>query len=421
MKRLRVLHTGTHGSRRGIVLVFALAVAIVLGGLAWALLVMNLGTERVRVQDKAYQRSFYAAEAGLSDAYVRVTSGVIDPRVDLPATVGSPDDPMRLGPLSYWVDIEAAAGSRSYNLRSTGFNDGAQERLEMVLAQRPNGFFQYACFGAEGVQLNSNAFIDSYDSSLGSYQSQVQGGNEFALENGNVGSNDDITLLSNTEIHGDCTPGPTGILDDSAPRTYISGSTDPAEEAFPMPPIEVPAIPSSGSMVRSTDLVLGPGEVHLDSLLMSGGTTLTLVGPATIVLDDYSMRSGATMFFDATNGEIELHGTGNFVLESNTVMRTLSDSALDVTILLSGNNMDPGQRDRIELSSNADFVGAIYAPRISYSLGSNFDVYGSIICGRLSLASNGEIHFDEALLYDGDGEPEYDVRLWHELPPLPEN
>jgi hypothetical protein len=248
----------------------------------------------------------------------------------------------------------------------------------------------------------------------------VQGGNDFANENGNVGSNHDITLRSNTVVHGDCKPGPLGVLDDSAPRTYVSGSTEPAKEEFPMPPIEVPVISSSGSMVRSTDLVLGPGEVHLGSLLMQGGTTLTLRGPAKIVLDDYLIRSGASMIFDASQGEIELYGTGNFVLESNTVMRTLSDSALDVTIFLSGDNMTPGRRDRVQLSSNADFVGAIYAPKIAYSLGSNFDVYGSIICGRLSLASNGEIHFDEALLYDGDGEPEYDVRLWHELPPFPE-
>jgi hypothetical protein len=187
-----------------------------------------------------------------------------------------------------------------------------------------------------------------------------------------------------------------------------------------MPPIEVPVNPSTGSLVQSSDLVLGPGLVHLDSLQMMGGTTLTLVGPATIVLDDYSMRSGATMIFDATGGEIELHGTGDFVLESNTDMRTLSDSALDVTILLSGDNMSPGPRDRIQLSSNAEFVGAIYAPNISYRLGSNFDVYGSIICGELILSSNGEIHFDEALLYDGDGdEIEYDVQLWRELPLLP--
>lgn len=406
------------GSRCGIAMVFALAVVVLLGGLVWALLAMNLSTQQVRTQDESRQRSFYAAEAGLSDAFMRVSSGLVDPAT-LPTSIGSADDPVRLGAMSYFVELEAV-GARTLALRSTGWKDGVQERLELVLGQQPNGFFQYACFGAEGVLLDSNAFIDSYDSSLGSYDSQVQGGHDFASENGDVGSNHDIKLRSNTQIHGDCRPGPGGVLDDSAPRTYVSGSTDPAEEEFPMPPIEVPVIPSSGSLVRTTDLVLGPGEVHLSSLQMKGGTTLTLVGPATIVLDDYLMRSGAKMVFDASHGAIELHGTKNFVLESNTDMRTLSDSARDVTIYLSGDNMSPGRRDRVQLSSNADFVGAIYAPKIRYSLGSNFDVYGSIICGQLTLASNGEIHFDEALLYDDDGEPEYDVRLWHELPPLPE-
>jgi hypothetical protein len=98
-------------------------------------------------------------------------------------------------------------------------------------------------------------------------------------------------------------------------------------------------------------------------------------------------------------------------------METLSESALDVTIFLSGDNMSPGSQDRVQLSSNAEFVGAIYAPDIFYRLGSNFNVYGSIICGRLDLSSNGEIHFDEALLYDGDEESnDYDLALWRVLP-----
>jgi hypothetical protein len=404
-------------AERGMALVFALTIAVILGGLAWALLVMNLGTEKARIEVRDRQRCFWAAEAGLSDAIFRLNNGLIDPRDGLPAFLGTAEVPLTQGAQSYWVEIQAA-GSRSLALRSTGLHDSEQERLEVVLARAPTGFFQYAAFGAEGVRLESNAFIDSYDSALGPYEDQVQGGNDFALENGNVGSNGDIVLRSNTEVHGDCQPGPGGIVDDSAPRTYVSGSTDPADEPFPMPPIEVPAIPSGGSVVATSDLVLGPGEVHLDSLLMQGGTTLTLVGPATVVLDDYHMRSGAAMVFDASGGEIELHGTGDFVLESNTDMRTISDSAVDVTIFLSGDNMSAGRRDRIELSSNADFVGAIYAPDISYRLESNFDVYGSIICGELILSSNGEIHFDEALLYDGDGDTvDYDVQLWHELPP----
>ena len=414
MKRFE--RSSTNGARRrGSALVLALFTAIALAGLALAVLILNLGNEKVRVQHKNDQRTFYAAEAGLNDAYVQLAAGLITSD-DLPASIGSPNAPVQLGPMSYWADIEEV-GSYSYSIRSAGVNDGSEEHLEMVLNRRPTGFFRFAAFGAEGVVLRSNAFIDSYDSRLGTYESQVKGGNEFARENGDVGSNRDITLMSNTEVHGNCQPGPTGVLDDSAPGTYVSGSTEPLEEEFEMPPIEVPVIPSSGSLVSNGDLVVGPGLVHYDSLVMQGGTTLTIVGPATVVFDDYQMKSGAKMLFDATNGEVELHGTGDFVLESNTDMETQSQTALDVTILLSGNNMDPGRNDRIKLSSNADFVGAIYAPRISYDLESNFNVYGSIICGKLGLASNGEIHYDEALLFDDDGEePIYDLALWRELP-----
>jgi len=317
--------------------------------------------------------------------------------------------------MSYWVEINRL-DSATFSLASTGIKDGVQERLELVLGREPTGFFQYAAFGAEGVRLDSNAFIDSYDSTFGDYASQV-GVDGYALQNGNVGSNADIVMRSNTEVHGDVTPGPGFVVDDSAPRTYISGSTEAAEEPFPMPPIEVPVIPSSGVLNTGSDLVLGPGEVHYDALLMQGGTTLTILGPATVVFDRFGMRSGAEMIFDAANGPIELHGTSDFVLESNTDMVTISDSAVDVTIFLSGNNMTGGRRDRIELSSNADFIGAIYAPNVFYSLQSNFVIFGSIICGALDLSSNGVIHFDEALLYAGDGDStDYLPTLWRVLP-----
>lgn len=395
---------------------FATALAIAIAGLAVALLVTNLGTQKGREHEKSAKRSFYAAEAGLNEAYVQMSNGLVDLSTEPPWFVGTPDAPLTLGPMSYWVEINEL-DSRTFSLASTGTKDGVQERLELVLGRQPTGFFQYAAFGAEGVRLDSNAFIDSFDSTRGDYDSQVTAGEDYALENGNVGSNADILMRSNTEVHGDVTPGPGHVVDDSAPGVYISGSTDPADEPFLMPPIEVPVIPSSGSLNSSSDLVLGPGLVHYDSLMMDGGAKLTILGPATVVLDDYGMRSGCEMIFDAQGGPIELHGTGDFVLESNTDMTTLSDSAVDVTILLSGDNMSPGAHDKIKLSSNADFIGAIYAPNIFYSLDSNFDVYGSIICGRLDLSSNGEIHFDEALLYDGDGDSnDYTPALWRVLP-----
>jgi hypothetical protein len=199
----------------------------------------------------------------------------------------------------------------------------------------------------------------------------------------------------------------------------VSGSTDPLEEPFPFPPIDTPVIsPSSGSLVAGASTVLGPGDVHYDSILAAGGSTITIVGPARVVAEDFLMKSNSELIFDATNGEIELYAEHDFVLESNSEVTTLSDSALDVTLFLNGDNIKGGG-DKVDLAANSDFIGAIYAPNAEFSLASNFTIYGSIMCGKLDLSSFGEIHFDEALLYDGYGATgELESKLWRRRPIL---
>jgi hypothetical protein len=406
-------------NRRGSAMVFALIVAMSMAALCVVLLTMSLGTERKREQADYAQRSLYVAEAGLSDAYVQLAEALADPSKPVPTQIPPPgaySTEVALGSSSYQVQI-TAAGPRDYSLVSTGADGSNRMRLELIAAPKATGFFQFAAFGAEGVVLDSNAFIDSYDSALGTYASQIKGGNTWARENGDVGSNADILLKANTEVHGDAQPGPGHIVDDSAPNTYVSGSMSPLEEELVLPPIVVPAIPSSGSVVASSDLVLGPGDVHYDSIRMMGGTTLTIVGPARIVSDDFEMKSNSRLVFDAAGGEIELYSTRDFLLESNSDVETLSHSALDVTIFLDGNNMTKAPPDQLELSSNSEFVGAIYAPNSKFTLGSNFSVFGSLMCGQLDLSSFGTIHFDEALLYDGYGATgELESKLWRRLP-----
>jgi hypothetical protein len=416
MNTNRIQTTQGTKDRRGSALLYATVLALVIAGMSVALLGMNISTTRARVETQNSQRSFYAAEAGLSDAFMLLDEGRITVTNATPYFLGSASNPIALGPSAYWAEV-SRLDSRSYSIVATGQDGRNQDRLQLILAEKPTGFFQYAAFGDDGVLLNSNSFIDSYDSAAGVYTDQVQAGNAFALEHGNVGSNNDIVVQSNTEIHGDALPGPGHVVDDSASNVYISGSTDPAEELFPMPPIVVPVVPSSGSLVGTRDVTLGPGRIHYDSILMQGGTTLRIVGPATFVVDDLRLRSNTNFVFDATGGNIEVYGTKNFVLESNSTTTTLSDSALGVTLLLSGDNTSPGARDRVSLAANSDFIGAIYAPKARFRLASNFDVYGSIICKYLDLSSYGEIHFDEALLYDGWGSTdEYKPALWRRLP-----
>lgn len=403
--------------RRGAALVFAAALAITMAGLGMTLLMMNLRTGAVRVETRNAQKSFYAAEAGLSDAYMRLTGGLLDFSDGPTDFVGTADAPLDLGNSTYWVEV-IQLDTRRFALRSTGIDDLSRERLELIVAEAPSGFFQYAAFGDDGVVLDSNSLVDSYDSALGTYESQIKGGNDFAREHGNVGSNKDIVMASNSEIHGDAIPGPGHVVDDSAPGTYISGSTDPAEEEFELPLIPVPPIPSSGTLPGNTDQVIGPGEIHYDKIQMQRGTRLTVMGPAIVVADDFLMQPNTELIFDATSGPIELYGTANFVLKSNSVVTTISNTALDVALLLSGDNRFKTPKDTVELSANSEFIGAIYAPSAEMSLSSNFDIYGSVMCGLLDLSSNGEIHFDEALLYDGWGSgDDLEPRLWHRLPP----
>jgi len=400
--------------RRGGALVIALILAVSMAGMCAALLAVNLSTERSRGESVHTQSSFYAAEAGLSDAYMRLTEDRITVTPGTTTWVGVPGAGIKLGSGSYWVALNG--DSRSVSLDSTGEVGSNQTRLELVLTAAATGFFQFAAFGAEGVVLDSNAFIDSYDSAYGTYASQVTGGNAFARENGDIGSNADILVKANTEIHGDAKPGPGHIVDDSAPNTFISGSTDPSEDLFVLPPIVVPPVPSSGTLVGTANVTLGPGDIHYDSILMQGGTSLTIVGPARIVADDFTMKSNSNVIFDASGGEIELYSTRDFVLESNSTATTLSNSALDVTLFLDGDNLTKKPADRLELGANADFIGAIYAPHAEFSLASNFNVFGSIMCGKLDLSSFGEIHFDEALLYDGYGATgEMEVTFWTPL------
>jgi hypothetical protein len=315
------------------------------------------------------------------------------------ASLGSESAPRRIGPTEYWTNV-TRLDSRRYSVVATGRDGRSTRRQEVILGSAPNGFFQYAAFGGRRTGLDSNAFIDSYDSLLGDYRSQIVEGAGHALQNAVVGSNGDIALGSNTRIHGDCKPGPGGRVDDLGQRTLVTGSREPADELVELPPIEIPVLPSAGDRTISSDVTLGPGEVRFDAVNVDSGATVTVVGPATLVFESYHMRSGTTIEFVPENGPIEVFAKTDFVLESNTTVVTHSDSALDVKLMLAGDTSAGQSRDRVELSSNADFIGAVYAPNATIALNSNFEIFGSVMAGELDLSSNGIIHFDEALLYE---------------------
>jgi hypothetical protein len=400
---------GIPDGRRGSAIVTVMVLLAVLLVLLAAFVRLVGAASSEQTQSSDHMQVMYVAEAGLGEAFLALEK-------ELPPERGTPDAPLELGNVSYFVEV-AVLGTRVYALRSTAEERGTRERLELVVREVPDGFFRYAVFGDEGVTFETSSFVDSYDSALGIYDDQYDSSTGHASAFGNVGSNDDISLRTNTDIWGNANPGPDGELVSLGPNTFVSGSTDPADELVAMPPIAVPPIASSGSRnVRGTTLVLGPGDVHLDNVTVSAGGKLQIWGPARIVFDDLEMAANTTLELVASGGPVEIYGTGDFVMRSNSHLITHTSRPHDAAFFLSGNNIDGRPRNDVQFNSNSDFTGVIYAPNSSIGIQAMFNVYGSVMARRVDLGSNSAIHYDVSLLFDDDnGAPVFEQISWRPI------
>jgi hypothetical protein len=229
-----------------------------------------------------------------------------------------------------------------------------------------------------------------------------------------VGSNQDIELSANAEIYGDATPGPSGVLVDGAPETYVYGATSAAQDAVVLSPVVVPTIKATAPLTVSGKKSFGPGAVHYKAVTVKAGGNLKLIGPATIVIDDLSLLSNSNLLIDATGGPVEIYGTGDFELNSNSTVTTLSDQAKDISLYLTGDT-DAKPAPLISFKSNSEFTGTIYAPEADIALSSNFEVFGAVMAESVKLESNASVHFDEDLMYLDGVEPDYEQLSWRVL------
>jgi len=395
-------------ARRGSAIVTVMVVLAVLLVLLAAFVRLVGAAQSEQAQSSDHAQVLYVADAALNEAYLALENE------RSPAI--APEDDRELGRIHYWVESEDL-GTRVYALRATAEERNTRERLELVVREIPDGFFRYAVFGDLGVNFETSSFVDSYDSTIGIYDSQYDQSTGHAGDFGNVGSNADIMLQTNTEIWGNANPGPDGEIVESGQNIFVSGSTDPAEGLVDLPPIQTPAIPSSGNRtVSGSTLVLGPGDVHLGNVSVSAGGKIQIWGPARFVVDDLVMAANTTLEIIASGGPVEIYGTGDFEMRSNSNLITRTSRPMDAAFYLSGNNVDGNPRHRVEFNSNSDFIGVIYAPNSAMSIQAMFNVYGSVMARRVDLGSNSAIHYDVSLMFDDDnGPPVFQPLSWRPI------
>ena len=291
-------------------------------------------------------------------------------------------------------------------------------RTAQVVLKRdePPPLFEYAVFGKETIDINSNALVDSYDSRKGLY-----GGSNVGFS-GNVGTNSttygSIDLAANAKIYGTAYAGPesdpaTAIITRS--NALITGGKAAIPELKAMPSVTAP-----DSLTFKGDYSLG--DTYIDTISESGEyTSFRLTSNAKVIISgditlyvsgDFSMHSN-TQLEIAPGSSLTLFIGGSFVQESNTQINNLTKKPFNCVIL----GMD-SFNGVMQWNSNTQFWGSVYVPEANVDFNSNADFYGAIV-GRSvnSISSNARIHYDLALsnsIVNFEGDFPYVVKSWQE-------
>ncbi|MDA1265498.1 MAG: hypothetical protein O2816_10515 [Planctomycetota bacterium] len=355
----------------------------------------------------------FLAEAGLAESVDALRRGA-EPNL------GQNGAPVDCGTGSFWVAV-TDEGSGRFALVSTGMQGRAACRVELVIEGAESNLWSYGAFGDLGLRMESNAHVDSYDSGDGYSAGNGSGNDKWDKANGHVGANGNVTLESNAAVYGNAVPGPAGSTVLNGNST-VSGATAPNTQVVELPPIEVPSIASTGDWFPSGTVSLGGGDHAFDAFELDGNSTLTITGPARIVCDNMYLESNSSIVVDATLGGVEFYVRDDFVMNSNTLIASTELIPADVAMYLETNNIiDPDadvDLDEVDFDSNAKLYGTVYAPNAHVEINSNFELFGALVAKSVHLDSNSYIHFDEALLDQGDDSSsgQFTRVCWRELP-----
>ncbi|MBN4049962.1 hypothetical protein JYT84_00880 [bacterium AH-315-M10] len=384
---------------RGSVLMVALIMVVVIIGITGAYLMPSLSKHRASVSSIDRTRAKSQAESGVSAAINDLNTGGT-------GNLGSVGAPVVFGGGQYYVTTTDNADG-TYTIDSIGTVNGHIAGVKTAVAPAVGSLFEFALYGDEFVNLDSNASADSYDSALGTYDSQVSGkyqGKPFSLTNGNTGSNGQIHLNSSARIFGNATPGPSSAVKLDT-NTYVSGTTTPAGAPRTLPPITLPAgytsfgnagLGSDVSLKNKAAPVLAPGNYYFSSFTLFTNTSLTIKGPATVVLDYFESKSNTTVTIDASGGPVTIYATGTFEMDSNTTFSSITGKPTDLFVYVTTDNvLEP--KKQVRFASNSYLQGAFYAPKAYVSVNSGAGIHGAIVGRGIDLDSNAKFHYDEAL------------------------
>ncbi|MFH1093096.1 MAG: hypothetical protein V1739_02940 [Candidatus Omnitrophota bacterium] len=398
--------------QKGFALMLCLIVIILLAVLSTVLINRYIVDTRNTEIFTQGVRAFWLAESGMGRAIWEYNYGV-DTWVGW--TTSTTDKLFSVtGGLSGDYDIVVQNYlSTTPTVISTGYfpNKMASDRIVRTVRAvigRGESLFQYAAFGDKSLKLGGTMYSDSYDSDAGMYGEVLADGSTNIAQNGDVGTNGDITTGGGSYINGDASTGLSGTFND---QSAVSGTIEHNNNLeFPLilPPAYLQSLPSGGSILSGT--TLGPGNYQFSRIQLSSSDTLTITGPAEIYLTAKTAikmsASSAIVIDPATTGTVKIYFDGNIDIESQGIINTTYDCS---NVLLVGTNP---VSQTVKISGQQDMYAAVYAPKSDVTLSGGVGYFGSYIGSTVTSLGTSALHYDEELADNNMGISFYTHYYW---------
>jgi len=388
------------GHKKGSILAIALLVSVLMVILAIPFITKFSGRMRTTEKSNRGLAALNLAEAG-------VERGIWE---------------MKYGDISTWSGttsqrtlamsgVQASGGTVVGNISVIVFNPGAVNpviestgtvawtgsatvsRTVRVVLQ-PATLFNYAAFGATGVNLSNLAITDSYNSQNGAY------GGANVGSDGDVGTNSTaagaVTLGNNATVNGDAVVGyqgdpATGIVTGNG--ATITGTQTAETENKDMPSVPAPTgLANCGNLsVAGTQTISASGQYG--NVTVNNNAILNISADCTLYITG-TLTMGNNSQLRITNGaRVQIYFGGDWSLSNNCQINNLSQDPTN--LIMYGTDTFTGSKT---FSNNTATYAAMYFPKADIAVYNNGDVSGSIIAKSVALTNNASIHFDEALL-----------------------
>lgn len=343
-------------------------------------------------------RAELLSEAGISEALESLRSGGT-------GNIGLQANPAYLGGGVVWVEATDLGGGL-YQLDSMAMKDEGRAALRVVVGEGAGGggggpggagstdAFFTMLFSDKHMQIDQDIVIDSWDSMLGTYESQAtntKGTSTYAGTNAGLASNTTIQLDAGVQVFGDAHVGPGQTLA-QAGSAYVSGSTTPRTETITLEQIPVPVIGASGAytVANNQTKTINSGTYHFTSVTQGKFSTLKVIGPATIVMDGYTTGLSATLEIDATAGPVNIYDTGVWSVDKNYKVIPKAGTPINGAFLISSFGT-------VQFDQGSKIQFGFYCPNAKIQVDQGAEVWGALVADEIEVNQGTKFHFDENL------------------------